>query len=211
MADCRSDSRQGLRFGLSATAAHFLRAKRLPRIDVAAASAQVARMTQSTSSSPSTQKKRASSEEDRLHLRFVGLRGWLHALWRTWQRMDERNLGLIAAGVAFYAFLSIFPAMAAVIAIWGYWADPIAISEQMDLLTEMIPEVAYQLIDTQITQLISTNRSTLQWASIASIVVAIWTARASVFSERFCLCTLNQWRSTVITVFLSIRFDFFFQ
>ncbi len=137
-------------------------------------------MTQSTSSSPSTQKKRASSEEDRLHLRFVGLRGWLHALWRTWQRMDERNLGLIAAGVAFYAFLSIFPAMAAVIAIWGYWADPIAISEQMDLLTEMIPEVAYQLIDTQITQLISTNRSTLQWASILSIVLAIWSARASV-------------------------------
>ncbi|SDG50239.1 YihY/virulence factor BrkB family protein [Alloyangia pacifica] len=121
-----------------------------------------------------------STEEDRLHLRHVGVRGWLHALWRTWQRMDERNLGLIAAGVAFYAFLSIFPAMAAVIAIWGYWADPIAIAEQMELLTDVVPETAYQLIDAQITQLISTNRSTLQWASIASIVLAIWSARASV-------------------------------
>ncbi len=121
-----------------------------------------------------------ATEEDRPHLRHVGLRGWLHALWRTWQRMDERNLGLIAAGVAFYAFLSIFPAMAAVIAIWGYWADPIAIAEQMELLTDVVPETAYQLIDAQITQLISTNRSTLQWASIASIVLAIWSARASV-------------------------------
>ena len=42
---------------------------------------------------------------------------WMSALWGTWQRMDERNLGLIAAGVAFYAFLSLFPAISAVIAI----------------------------------------------------------------------------------------------
>ncbi len=129
---------------------------------------------------PAPQSAAYAARKERVHLRHVGLRGWLHALWRTWLRMDERNLGLIAAGVAFYAFLSIFPAMAAVIAIWGYWADPIAIAEQMELLTEVIPETAFQLIDAQITQLISTNRSTLQWASIASIVVAIWTARASV-------------------------------
>ncbi|WP_226623311.1 YihY/virulence factor BrkB family protein [Alloyangia pacifica] len=137
---------------------------------------------QSSPSSSASQPSSAAAlaREERLRLRHVGFRGWLHALWRTWQRMDERNLGLIAAGVGFYAFLSIFPAMAAVIAIWGYWADPIAIAEQMELLTDVIPETAYQLIDTQITQLISTNRSTLQWASVASIVLAIWSARASV-------------------------------
>ncbi|WP_353474072.1 YihY/virulence factor BrkB family protein [Salipiger sp. H15] len=135
-----------------------------------------------TATTPAVQTSRTAkaAPEGRLYLRHVGLHGWMHALWRTWQRMDERNLGLIAAGVAFYAFLSIFPAMAAVIAIWGYWADPIAIAEQMELLVDVIPETAFQLIDAQITQLISTNRSTLQWASVASIVVAIWSARASV-------------------------------
>ncbi|MCR8549477.1 YihY/virulence factor BrkB family protein [Salipiger sp. P9] len=105
---------------------------------------------------------------------------WLRALWGTWQRMDQRNLGLIAAGVAFYAFLSLFPAISAVIAIWGYWADPAVISEQMELLHEMIPEQAYTLLATQVNQLISTNRSTLQWASVISILVAIWSSRASV-------------------------------
>ena len=110
----------------------------------------------------------------------LSLHDWLHALWGTWLRMDERNLGLISAGVAFYAFLSLFPAISAVIAIWGYWADPVAISEQMELVREMMPEEAYVLLETQITQLISANRSTLQWASIISIVVALWSTRASI-------------------------------
>ena len=105
---------------------------------------------------------------------------WMSALWGTWQRMDERNLGLIAAGVAFYAFLSLFPAISAVIAIWGYWADPIVISEQMELVKEVMPEEAYSLLATQISALITANRSTLQWASVISIVLAIWSSRASV-------------------------------
>ncbi len=42
----------------------------------------------------------------------------------VWRAMDERNLGLIAAGVAFYTMFAIFPGMAATIAIWGFFADP---------------------------------------------------------------------------------------
>ncbi|EIE51361.1 putative ribonuclease BN [Citreicella sp. 357] len=112
--------------------------------------------------------------------RALSTRDWLRALWRTWLRMDERNLGLISAGVAFFAFLSLFPAISAVIAIWGYWADPVVISEQMEIVREMMPEQAYVLLSEQVTALISTNRSTLQWASIISIMVAIWSTRASV-------------------------------
>ncbi|HBM60082.1 YihY/virulence factor BrkB family protein [Salipiger marinus] len=121
-----------------------------------------------------------AAPQHRLETRSIGAQGWMRALWRTYIQMDERNLGLIAAGVGFYAFLSLFPAMAAVIAIWGYWADPVAISEQMELLTEVVPEAAYELLSTQVTQLISANESTLKWASILSIVLAIWSARASV-------------------------------
>ncbi|GGG79875.1 hypothetical protein GCM10011415_31480 [Salipiger pallidus] len=105
---------------------------------------------------------------------------WLHALWGTWQKMDQRNLGLIAAGVEFYAFLSLFPAVSAVIAIWGYWADPAVISDQMAMMQEVMPENAYSLLSDQVGQLITANRSTLQWTSVVSIVLAIWSSRASV-------------------------------
>ena len=110
----------------------------------------------------------------------ISVRNWLLAIWRTWLRMDERNLGLIAAGVAFYAFLSLFPAMTAVVAIWGYLADPVVISDQMELLRDMVPEETFSLLTAQVGALVGANRSTLQWASIFSIVLAIWTARVSV-------------------------------
>lgn len=122
----------------------------------------------------------SATETARLRTSQISARDWLRSAWRTWQKMDERNLGLIAAGVAFYAFLSLFPAMAAVVAIWGYWADPVVISDQMELLRDMVPEEAFALLSTQVTQIITTSRSTLQWASVFSIVLAIWSARASV-------------------------------
>ena len=122
----------------------------------------------------------AETKPPRRRRERLSLREWLHALWGVWVLMDQRNLGLIAAGVAFYAFLSLFPAISAVIAIWGYWSDPIVISDQMELLSEMMPEQAYELLSTQVGQLITANRSTLQWTSVISIVAAIWTTRASV-------------------------------
>ena len=102
--------------------------------------------------------------------------------WQTWLMMDERNLGLIAAGVAFYGFLSIFPAMAAGIAVFGYMADPVMISDQMAIAENLLPAEAYSLLATQIAALVTANRSTLQLTTVVSILVAIFSARAAVAS-----------------------------
>ena len=48
----------------------------------------------------------------------------LAALWRFYRRTEQAELDLIAAGVAFYGFLAIFPAAAAVIAIWVTAFEP---------------------------------------------------------------------------------------
>lgn len=96
--------------------------------------------------------------------------------------MDEANLSLIAAGVGFYAFLSMIPALGAVIAIWGYWADPTLIREQMALIAPMLPRPAFELLQDQVAALVSANRSTLQWTTLLSIALAVWSARAAVAS-----------------------------
>ena len=63
----------------------------------------------------------------RVFAQAEGMTG-IHRVWVWVQRMlrvmDERNLGLIAAGVAFYAILSVFPGLAAVIALSGVIGDP---------------------------------------------------------------------------------------
>ncbi len=94
--------------------------------------------------------------------------------------MDERNLSLIAAGVAFYAMLSLFPALAAVIAIWGFFSDPQFVYDQLFYLKNFVPSEAYALIEAQVVTLAGANESTLGWASIISIMVALWTARSGV-------------------------------
>lgn len=105
---------------------------------------------------------------------------WLKALRVVGGKIDDWNLGLISAGVAFYGLLAIFPALAAVIAIWGLVADPMVVDQQAELLGEIMPGEAYRLIDTQIDALTRTTSTTLGWATFVSILAALWSTRAGV-------------------------------
>ncbi len=110
----------------------------------------------------------------------IRLRDWWRVLMRVVYESDRRNLGLVAAGIAFYALVSIFPALAALIAFWGFFADPGIIQEQLNMAQRLLPEQAYGILEEQVADLISTNSSTLQLTSLLSILVAVWTARNAV-------------------------------
>ncbi|PTX57762.1 membrane protein [Litoreibacter ponti] len=94
--------------------------------------------------------------------------------------MDSRNLSLISAGVAFYAMLAIFPALAAVIALWGVFSDPAFIDDQLTLLRQFLPGEAYSLFESQANRLINANDSTLGYTTLVSIGAALWSTRAGV-------------------------------
>lgn len=108
--------------------------------------------------------------------------------WRLWHKaatgvvmgMNDSNLGLISAGVAFYGMLAIFPSVAAIIAIWGFFADPVDVQAQLELLRGFVPGDAYRILDTQVRSLVTANSSTLGWATIVSLGAAIWSSRAGV-------------------------------
>jgi len=94
--------------------------------------------------------------------------------------MDERELGLIAAGVAFFGFLSLFPSVSAVITLWGYAADPVAIRTELGRMQNYLPPQSFTLLSDQVEALIAVNSSQLGVATVASTVVALWSARAGV-------------------------------
>ena len=93
---------------------------------------------------------------------------------------NARNISLIAAGVAFYAMLSIFPAVAAIIALWGFISDAALVESQLEVLRSFVPEDAFDLLSTQVHALVGANDSTLGWATVVSTLVALWTTRAGV-------------------------------
>ena len=104
--------------------------------------------------------------------------------WRilltVWSRADAANLGLIAAGVAFFGIFSVFPAIAALIAVFGLLADPAVVDAQLQLMQDLIPVEAYGLFKDQIDRLLAARSDTLGWATILSTGLALWSARAGV-------------------------------
>ena len=93
---------------------------------------------------------------------------------------DERNLFLIAAGVAFYGMFAVFPGMAAVIALWGFFADPHAIEGYLDIARELMPADAYAVLEDQFARLMDANVSTLGWATAISLAVGLYAAHSGV-------------------------------
>ena len=108
----------------------------------------------------------------------------LLSLWRpvanALAMADQANLGLIAAGVAFFAIFAIFPALAAIIAVFGLVADPSIVESQLELMRDVIPTEAFYLFDAQISRLLGARADTLGWATALSTGVALWSARAGV-------------------------------
>ncbi len=99
---------------------------------------------------------------------------------RVLARATRANLGMIAAGVAFFGFLSVFPAIATVIALWSFAADPTIIRQEMALLADILPGDAFSLLNGQVEALLRANSSDLGWATLVSLAIAFWSARAGV-------------------------------
>jgi len=99
---------------------------------------------------------------------------------RFYRRTEKAELDLIAAGVAFYAFLAIFPAAAAIIAIWGFLFDPAVIRQEVLLLRGFLPPQAFTLLSDQVEALLSVHSGNLGLTTLLSTALALWSARAGV-------------------------------
>lgn len=94
--------------------------------------------------------------------------------------VSENNLALISAGVAFFSMLSLFPALAALIALLGLISDPVFVIAQLEEIRSLLPNDVYDIINAQVVGLVTTRNDTLGWAGLLSLLVALWSARAGV-------------------------------
>lgn len=109
-----------------------------------------------------------------------GISGWWRVMRRTAGTMGQENLSLIAAGCAFYALLAIAPALGALTALYGLFADPSDIARHLEALEEIAPPAAYEIVQEQASALSSTGRRALGIGSLAALLFAVWTARLGV-------------------------------
>jgi membrane protein len=110
----------------------------------------------------------------------IPARGWIDILKRSWREMSEDNISIIAAGVAFYALLAIFPALGAALSIYGFFADPADVSEQLASMGGMLPGDAQSLLQGQLSELTSQPKAALSFGALFGVLLALWSASAGV-------------------------------
>lgn len=107
-------------------------------------------------------------------------RGWWQIIRRGWREASADQLPLMSAGVAFFGFLALFPALIALTLVYGLAADPATIAGQLDALGGSLPQEARVLIEDQLRQLTSAPAQGLGWGLALSLVIALWSASGGI-------------------------------
>ncbi|ATG76559.1 YihY/virulence factor BrkB family protein [Pseudoalteromonas fuliginea] len=117
--------------------------------------------------------KRGQQAAQPVHIPVVG---WWDIVKRIFKQMNEDNLSLVAAGVAFYALLAIFPAIAAVVSIYAYFSSPTDISEHLSLFVTLLPDSSRELILSQVSSLAQSSNASLSISALGTLVLTIWSS-----------------------------------
>jgi membrane protein len=107
-------------------------------------------------------------------------RGWRDILWRViWSIPEDRVLST-AGGVAFFVLLSVFPALATVVSLYGLVADPASIREHLAQLQGVVPAGVLALLGDELTRIAAQRGNTLGLAFLAGLVISFWSANSGV-------------------------------
>jgi len=106
----------------------------------------------------------------------IGPRGWKRILLDTWNDAGEDNLSLIAAGVAFYAFLALVPLLTAFVVSYGLVAEPSSVVRHMHSLTGMLPANAASIFGDQLMSMTEASGTKTGFALILALGIAVYGA-----------------------------------
>lgn len=99
---------------------------------------------------------------------------------RVVRKMERDQITMLAAGIAFYALLALFPAIAAVISLWGLLFDPFDASQQLRELSRILPPSASELVSQQTKNVAENAAQAGGIAALVGVAVAVFVASKGV-------------------------------
>ncbi|MRI56244.1 YihY family inner membrane protein [Methylobacterium sp. DB1607] len=106
--------------------------------------------------------------------------GWKDVLKRTYHDIGENRLTLVSAGVTFFVLLAIFPAIAALVSVYGLIADVSTINQQIDALRGVLPSGGVDIVSEQVKRLTEKGDTTLGLTALVGIALSVWSANGGV-------------------------------
>jgi HAD superfamily hydrolase (TIGR01509 family) len=105
------------------------------------------------------------------------LAAWVQVAKRTWAETSNDNVGLIAAGVAFYGFLALVPLLGAIVLSYGLFADANTVTSNMTTLTSVLPQQAAALVGEQLLNVVHTSDGKKGLGLLVALAIALFGAR----------------------------------
>lgn len=129
----------------------------------------------SSFSSTSTVTRKSTSTGLEKDNRRAAVKGLLFDLYAN---VGKHRVVALAAGVTFYSILALFPAIAALVSLYGLFADPSAISLHLGSMSGILPGGAMQVVGDELNRLVSQGSGKLSTTFLIGLGAALWSANA---------------------------------
>jgi membrane protein len=99
---------------------------------------------------------------------------WKDIVARTYKRIWDDNVGLVAAGVAFYGFFALLSLLGLIVLVYGFAADPFTVIKNMGALTAVLPTDVALIIGDQLMNAVQASQKTKGLGILLAFLVAVY-------------------------------------
>ena len=99
---------------------------------------------------------------------------WKDIAARTYTRTWDDNIGLVAAGVAFYGFFALLSLLGLIVLTYGVFADPITVISHMQVLTAVLPSDVAMIIGEQLMTVVQASEGAKGLGILIAFLVAVY-------------------------------------
>jgi membrane protein len=128
----------------------------------------------------------ATESEDRgRHAKMpsdIPAKGWKDIFLRVYGNIGDHRILALAAGMTYYSILAIFPALAALVSIYGLFSDPGSIAKHLDEISGFVPGGAVDVAREQLTRVATKGDRTLGLTFAVGLAISLWSANAAMKS-----------------------------
>lgn len=106
----------------------------------------------------------------------IPAKGWKEVLLRVKREIGADRVGAVAGSVAFFGILAIFPALIALVSVYGLVADPADVQAQVASAATMLPSSARELLVSQLEGMVGSSQTSLGLGVVLAVLGALWSS-----------------------------------
>jgi membrane protein len=101
--------------------------------------------------------------------------GW-HIAQRTYAEFFTDSIPTVAGGITFFVLLALFPGIASVMSLYGFFADRASVAHDLDLISGFLPGGAITVLRAELLRLKAQDLDTPSLSFFAGTAIALWNA-----------------------------------